>query len=114
MHTEIDVDNSQGTLKEGMYAEVKLVLQDEQNALSIPIQAVQRNSSGATVLMVDEEGRIQERAVKLGTEASDRVEVLNGLAEKDRVIIGNRGGFHPGDKVRPKPVGENADVPEGV
>ena len=114
MHTEIDVDNPQGTLKEGMYAEVKLVLQEEKNALSIPVQAVQRNGSGASVLMVDEQGRVQERAVKLGTEGSDRVEVLDGLAEKDRVMIGNRGGFHPGDKVRPKPVGENADSPEGL
>jgi RND family efflux transporter MFP subunit len=114
MHTEIDVENSQGTLMEGMYAEVKLVLRDEKNALSVPIQAVQRNSSGASVLLVDAGGRIQEREVKLGTESSDRVEVLDGLTESDRVVIGNRGGFHPGDKVRPKVVSENADSPEGL
>jgi multidrug efflux pump subunit AcrA (membrane-fusion protein) len=97
-----------------MYAEVKLVLRDEKNALSVPIQAVQRNGSGASVLLVDAGGRIQEREVKLGTESSDRVQVLDGLTESDRVVIGNRGGFHPGDKVRPKVVSESADSPGGL
>jgi RND family efflux transporter MFP subunit len=112
MHTEIDVENPQGTLKEGMYAEVKLVLQEENNALSVPVQAIQRDSSGASVLMVDAEGRIQETEVKLGAESSDRVEVLEGLAENDRVVIGNRGGFHAGDKVQPKVVSQSTDAPE--
>ena len=114
MHTEIDVENAEGTLKEGMYADVKLVLQEAKNALSVPIQAVQRNRSGASVLMVDAGGHIQEREVVLGAESSDRVEVLSGLAENDQVVIGNRGGFHPGDKVRPKIVVQGADSPEDL
>ncbi len=39
MHTEIDVENSDGTLKEGMYAEAKIILKQQNNALTIPIQA---------------------------------------------------------------------------
>jgi len=113
MHTEIDVDNSDGALKDGMYAEAKLVLSQQNDALTIPIQALQRNSSGGTVLIVDEQGRVQERQVKLGAEGIDRVEVLTGLAEKDRVIIGSRGDFKPGEKVRPKPI-ESAAMPEGT
>jgi len=112
MHTEIDVKNPQGTLKEGMYAEVKLVLQEVKNALSVPVSAVERNSAGASVLMVDAEGRIQERKVSLGAETSDRVQVLGGLAERDQVVVGNRGGIRAGDKVRPKVVSETADSPE--
>ena len=109
MHTEIDVENSDGTLKEGMYAEVKLVLRHKTNVLTIPIQAMQRNGSAAKVLIVDPEGRIQEREVQLGIETSDWVEVLSGLSENDQVVIGNLAGFHAGDKVRPKVVSENAD-----
>jgi RND family efflux transporter MFP subunit len=101
MHTEIDVENPQGTLKEGMYAEVKLVLQEQENALNVPIEAVQRNGSEVSILIVDGAGQIQDRKVQLGTESSDRVQVLSGLKEGDRVVIGNRGGFHPGDKVKP-------------
>jgi RND family efflux transporter MFP subunit len=114
MHTEIDVENLDGTLKEGMYAEAKIILKQQNNALTIPIQALERNSSGATVLIVDNQGRVEDRQVKLGTEGSDRVEVLAGLAENDRVIIGNRGEFRSGEKVRPKPVNENAGESGGT
>jgi len=114
MHTEIDVENSVGTLKEGMYAEVGLTLLEEKNALTVPIQAVERNESGASVLVVNAEGRIREQEVKLGTESADRVEVLGGLAEGDKAIIGNRGGLHPGDKVQPKTVAAGEEQPENL
>ena len=114
MHTEIDVENSDGTLKEGMYAEAKIILQQENDALTIPIQALERDSSGGTVLIVDAEGRLEERQVKLGAESSDRVEILAGVAENDRVVIGNRGEFRAGEKVRPKPVNENAGESGGT
>ena len=114
MHTEIDVENSDGTLKEGMYAEAKIILKQQNDALTIPIQALERNSSGGTVLIVDAEGRVEERQVKLGVESSDRVEILAGVAENDRVIIGNRGEFRAGEKVRPKPVSENAGETGGT
>ncbi len=106
MHTEIDVENSNGTLVEGMYAEARLVLAENKDALTAPIQAVERNSSGASVLIVDSQGQIQERQVKLGAEGSDRVEVLSGLSENDRVVIGSRSQFRSGDKVQPKVVAD--------
>jgi multidrug efflux pump subunit AcrA (membrane-fusion protein) len=104
MHTEIDVENSSGTLKEGMYADATLVIGRRDNALIIPIQAVQRNDNGAKVLIVDRQGRVQMREVKLGMESTDRIEILAGLAENDQVIVGVS-GFRPGDTVRPKIVG---------
>jgi multidrug efflux pump subunit AcrA (membrane-fusion protein) len=102
------VDNRDGTLVYGMYAEAKIILQQQDNVLTIPIQALERNSAGGTVLVVDAQGRVEERQVKLGAESSDRVEILAGLAENDQVVIGNRGEFRAGEKVRPKPVNENA------
>ena len=107
MHTEIDVENPDGTLKDGMYAEAKLVLKQRKDALTIPIQALERNSSGATVLVVNAQGRIEERQVTLGVEGSDRVEVTSGLDDNQRVIIGNRSEFHPGERVEPKVVPQN-------
>jgi RND family efflux transporter MFP subunit len=113
MHTEIDMENSNGTLKNGMYADAKIVLNQQDNALTIPIQALERNRSGASVLMVDSQGRVEERQLKLGVESNDRVEVLGGLAENDRIIIGNRSEFRAGEKVQPKVVKEMTDAPEG-
>lgn len=106
MHTEIDVENRDGTVVDGMYAEVNLTLSKKDAALTIPIQAVKRETSGASVLMVDKDGRIRERQVKLGVEGSNRVEILSGLSEKDQVVIGNRSEFRLGEKVQPRIVDE--------
>ena len=112
METEIDVENRDGTLVGGMYAETSLTLSEKDDVLTVPIQAVQREESGASVLMVDHEGRVQERAVKLGAEGNDRVEVLSGLSEGDQVVIGNRSELRPGEKVQPKPVEDTAGKAE--
>jgi RND family efflux transporter MFP subunit len=111
MHTEIDVENVSGALKEGMYAEATLVVGRRDNALTVPIEAVQRNDSGATVLIVDRQGKVQVRDVKLGMESSDRVEVLTGLAENDQIIVGSRSDFHSGEMVQPKVVSNKAGEP---
>jgi RND family efflux transporter MFP subunit len=108
MQTEIDVENGDGTLFDGMYAETDLTLNKKDGALTVPIQAVQRENSGASVLMVDRDGHIQERHVKLGEEGNDRVEILSGLLENDQVVIGNRSEFRPGEKVQPKKIAEQA------
>src|SRR5579883_3645520 len=50
MHTEVDVKNPGGTLVQGMYAEVSLVLARKESTLTVPIQAVVRNGADATVL----------------------------------------------------------------
>lgn len=113
MEAEIDVQNRNGALVGGMYAETDLVLKQTNDALTVPIQAVDRTGSGgASVLLVDREGTIELRQIQLGEEGSDRVEVRSGLADKDRVVIGNRTGFRPGEKVQPKLVDEKAGSTE--
>ena len=112
MHTEIDVENINGSLMDGMYAEARIVLNKKDSALTVPIQAVQRNGSRATVLLVNSQGRVEERQIKLGEEGSERIEVTSGLAERDQVIIGNRGDFRPGDKVQAKPMDLTTSPPE--
>jgi RND family efflux transporter MFP subunit len=104
METEIDFDNRDGHLIPGMYAETQLSLREKKDALTIPLEAVVRNGDDATVLAVNPQNIIEERHVKLGLEDSTRVEVLSGLTDKDRLVIGNRSQFHGGQKVEPKEV----------
>jgi RND family efflux transporter MFP subunit len=108
METEIDFDNRDGRLIPGMYAETQLSLGEKKDALTIPLEAVTRNGDDATVLAVTQQNVIEERHVKLGLEDSARVEVLSGLSDKDRVVIGNRSQFRSGQKIQPKEVGPGA------
>jgi RND family efflux transporter MFP subunit len=108
METEIDFDNRAGHLIPGMYAETRLSLREEKNALTIPLQAISRNGEEATVLVVSKDNIVEERKVRLGVEDSTRIEVLSGVNEGDRVIIGNRSEYHNGEKIKPKDVTDGA------
>ena len=108
METEIDFDNREGRLIPGMYTETRLSLREKKNALTIPLEAVSRNGDESTVLAVDAENVVEERKVQLGVEDSTRIEVLSGLSEGDRVIIGNRNEYHNGQKIKPKDVSDAA------
>src|SRR5689334_11006666 len=113
METEIDCENRDGRLMPGMYTESELSLRQKPNALTLPLEAVVRNGDDAAVLAVDSQNVLEERHVKLGLEDNARVEVLSGLAESDRVVIGNRSQFHSGQKVQPKIVSAQEMNPAG-
>jgi RND family efflux transporter MFP subunit len=108
METEVDFQNSGGKLMPGMFCEAYFVHDKKRNVLSIPIEAVNRTGEEATVLVVDSENVVGVRPVKLGQESSTQIEVLSGLSEGERVIVGNLGEFTPGQKVVPKVVGAAA------
>jgi RND family efflux transporter MFP subunit len=104
METEIDFDNRDGHLIPGMYAETRLSLREKKDALTVPLEAVTRNGNDATVLAVNAQNIVEERHVRLGLEDEKRVEIVSGLNDGDRVIIGNRSEFHNGQKIQPKDV----------
>src|SRR5215470_1622746 len=102
METEIDFENTDGQLLPGMYSETNLALSGKANALTVPLEAIARNGSDATVLALGSRNEIEEKHVKLGMEDNASVEILKGVREGDRVVIGNRSQFRPGDRVQPK------------
>lgn len=113
MHTEIDVENADGTLVGGMYAEAEIELKHPQSALTVPIQAVKRNGDNAEVVLVRPDGTIEPRAVKLGAEGNDRIEVISGLSDGERLIVGNLGQYQAGEKVQPKLISGTTQSGEG-
>jgi RND family efflux transporter MFP subunit len=102
MPTEIDFDNRDGRLISGMFTEAQLMLAQKPNALSVPQEAAAQDGDNATVLLVTAENTLEERKVTLGIQGKSRVEVVSGLNEGDRVVIGNRSQFRAGEKVQPK------------
>jgi RND family efflux transporter MFP subunit len=104
METEIDFENKNGKLLPGMYTETELQLADRGNVLVVPLEAVMQNAGEAKVLVVNAQNAVEERKVKLGLQGKSRVEVLSGLLEGDRVIVGNQSQFRNGEKVAPKEV----------
>jgi RND family efflux transporter MFP subunit len=110
MHTEVDVRNPSRSIVEGMYAVVKLTLAKSDHALAVPIQAVSREGSHTTVLVVNSNDQIEEREVHLGIEGANQVEVVAGLKPNDRVVMGSRSDFRPGERVDPKVIADNNEA----
>jgi RND family efflux transporter MFP subunit len=102
METEIDFENSNGELIPGMYAEAVLSLREKKDVLTVPIEAVSRDGNEGTALLVNSRNTIEERRLKLGVESGTRIEVISGLSEHDRIVIGSRSLFRVGQQVHPK------------
>ncbi len=104
METEIDFDNKDGKLLPGMYAETVLQVAEIKNALVVPLEAVTQGEKEVTVLVVNAQNLVEERKVKLGLQGNSRVQILSGLADDERVIVGNRSQFRSGETVTPQEV----------
>jgi hypothetical protein len=45
---------------------------------------------------------VQKRTVELGEQTSSRAEILNGLSEKEQVIVGAQSNYQVGEVVKPR------------
>jgi RND family efflux transporter MFP subunit len=102
MQVEVDVPNADYKLTPGMYADVSLRVQNVPNALTLPLQAINRGADKSTVLLVNSQDHVEEREIHTGIEGSNRIQVLSGLTEGDRVIVGNLGEYRNGQRVDPQ------------
>lgn len=107
MRVEVDVPNPTLTLVPGMYANVSLVLKRANGVLIAPIEALSRSETGATLMVVKSDRRVQPVNVTLGLETADHVEVKGDVAADDLVVIGNRAQLRPGTSVVPKLTGRS-------
>jgi len=104
METEIDFENKDGRLIPGMYAETVLQLAANKDSLLVPLEAITRDQGESRVLVIDSKDTVQERKIAIGTQGKRSAEVLSGLNEGERVVIGNQSQFRKGEKVIAKEV----------
>tara|TARA_Y100000590_G_scaffold16019_1_gene19408 strand:+ start:33183 stop:34886 length:1704 start_codon:yes stop_codon:yes gene_type:complete len=80
------LDNADGKLKPGAYADVELETGVDRR-LSIPGDAILKSKDGDFVVVAMDQGRFQPRKILAGLKYKGRTEVLDGLAEKDKVVV---------------------------
>lgn len=83
----IEITDTQGrTLRPEMTANVNIFLEVRRDALAVPASAVAR-SGGERFVTVFEDGRKERRTVKVGRRDGGYLEILEGLAEGETVVI---------------------------
>lgn len=85
--TELEVDNPKEEILAGSYAQVRFTEAKMQAALTLPANAVMFRAEGPQVAIVQEDGKVKLRPVKLGRDLGQMIEVLTGVDAKDRVIV---------------------------
>jgi len=85
MPIEIDIANTDHALKPGMFANVSIIINRQGDALTVPTDAVLKDTEGYYVMSAAN-GVAHRVGVTLGTEQESRTEILSGLGEADSVI----------------------------
>ncbi len=86
-------------LGHGYQIDATFILWSKNDALRVPIGALFRGADGKWRVFVIEHGRAAERAVTLGHLNDEYGEVLDGLAQGDRVILNPGGALADGVRV---------------
>jgi membrane fusion protein, multidrug efflux system len=87
MQIEIDIENSNKTLKPGMFANITLILDKKENTLILPNQVVLDDDKGNFVYILKPDSTVEKRYVKVGIKQDTKVEVLSGITETDPVVF---------------------------
>ena len=84
----VQVDNSAGRLKAGMFAQGEILTGVEANAIIIPASAVYRDDRSAkeSYVYVAENGKAAKRAVRIGRERPGELEIVAGLKPGDMLV----------------------------
>ncbi len=83
----IELPNPDEVLRPDMYADVEIVTGTEAPVVTVSSSAVIDSGERQIVLLDKGEGRFEPRAVKLGRRGDGRIEIKEGLAENDKVVV---------------------------
>jgi RND family efflux transporter MFP subunit len=98
MQVEVDLANPAGQLLPGAYVQVSLPGLAEAS-LRVPVNALLFRAEGLRVAAVDAAGRVSLRAVRIGRDLGDTVELLEGATERDTLILNPPDSLSDGDVV---------------
>ncbi len=100
MRAEVDLDNKNGQLTPGMYAQVSVKLEAKEDAMLIPSKAIRVRGRDISVL-VSRDGLARSCAVEIGYDDGIWVEIVGGqLKDNDLIITSASSAVAPGTPVK--------------
>ena len=96
----IDAPNPDGSLRPGTSVRIEAVAQTLKDAIVVPASAVVKTPDGGTTVMQVRDGVANQVAVETGVREGEKIQITNGLAGGETVII--NGAYALPDKTRVK------------
>lgn len=103
MLIEIDLPNPDGRIRPGLFGQVRLALEQREEALALPASAVQFGAGGAFVLVAGAGDVARQTPVETGLNVGGWIEIVAGLRGDERVVAGAPVGVTDGTALRPAP-----------
>ena len=100
LRAEVQVDNRDGSLLPGMYAEVKFELSRARRAVLIPSETLVVNATGTQVLTVTRDSKTQLVPVRVGRDLGTQVEITEGLNGGEQLVTAPPDTLGNGQQVR--------------
>lgn len=97
---QFTLDNADGALQPGGYAEVKFPLPAGADGIRVPATALMFRAEGMQVATLDANSRIKLKTITIARDLGDAVDVGSGITPKDRIIDNPSDAFQDGDEVR--------------
>jgi len=99
LKAEASVPNRTGELKPGIFARVRVYTGEPRQAITIPITSILYEGT-KTRIFVAENDTARERVVSIGGKYGEMMEVLDGLQEKERLVVVGQNTLTDGVKIR--------------
>jgi membrane fusion protein (multidrug efflux system) len=95
---KITPTDPEGQLRSGMYANTLLLIDEKQNTLLIPRDALTTINDQPTVYVIDGD-RVEQRQVELGLTNDGQVEILSGVEAGETVVTAGQPNLSDGARV---------------
>jgi len=99
---EVDVDNADGKLFPGGYAQVHFDLTEDHPPLLIPGNSLIFRAQGTQVGVVGADNTVTIKDIKIGRDFGTKLEVLDGISADDQVIVNPSDSLTNGQQVQVK------------
>ena len=93
------IPNPDETQRPGQYVKVKVTLTDDHKAILVPAPVVAEDEAGHYLFVVDKDGKVERRSIKLGPAHQDQYVVDEGVKAGERVVVKGLQKIHGGELV---------------
>ncbi len=100
VHLRGTMPNPDRFLWPGQSLNVRLILDTQANAITIPRESLQLGQRGYSVLVVSADKRVERRVVTIGEREGDDTIIKTGLKAGENVVVKGQIMLRPGGKVR--------------
>ena len=86
----VKLENSENTISDGMFAEVKLTLDEKENSIAIPTDSIMEDEDGKLYVYVAKDKKAKRTYIKTGISNDEYTEVLSGIKEGMDIIASGK------------------------